>query len=66
MFKEQKMDILFKSEMDLAEASQVEPFPMQEQDFGAISCLTEKPAAIIFAERLTETGSGFAALGFIP
>ena len=60
------MDILLKIELDLAETRREEPFPIQEQEFGPVTCRTERLAAVVLAERLAEADSGFAASLFIP
>jgi hypothetical protein len=61
-----KMDTLFEIELDLYKAQREGTFPMQEQGIGPVTCRTERPAAVIFAECLAENGSGFAASVFIP
>jgi len=43
-----------------------EAFPMQEQVNGPITSRTEKPAAVIFAERLAGSGPDIAAPIFVP
>jgi hypothetical protein len=43
-----------------------ETFPMQEQDQGPVTCRTEQPAAVIFAERAAEAGSALSAPLFVP
>jgi len=60
------MDTIFKIELVFAETHRMEMFPMQEQVIGPVTCRTEKPAAVIFAETLAETGSGITAPVFIP
>ena len=60
------MDTIFKIDLVLAETRREESFPMQEQVTGPVTCRSDKPAAIIFTERLAETGSGIAAPVFIP
>lgn len=43
-----------------------ETFPMQEQVVGPVRAGTEKPAAVVLAERLAEAPPGAAAPVFIP
>lgn len=60
------MDTFFKIELAMSETEREESFPMQEQAAGPLRCGTEKPVAVIFAERLAEAGSGVAAPVFVP
>ncbi len=43
-----------------------EMFPMQEQDSGPIRNGTDKPAAVVFAERIVECKFCIAAPIFVP
>lgn len=60
------MDTLFKFQLVVDETSREGSFPVQEQSLGPVAARTEVPAAVIFAERLSEIVSGAASPTFIP
>ena len=60
------MDTSFKIDLLLDEAQREELFPMQELVTGPVYCGTEKPAAVVFAERLATGGCDLAAPVFVP
>jgi hypothetical protein len=60
------MDTTFKVNLVLTEPRREELFPIQEQGIRPIACRFEKPAAVVFAERLVAPVSGAPSPSFIP
>jgi hypothetical protein len=60
------MDTSFKIDLLLDEAQREELFPMQELVTGPVDYGTERPAAVVFAERLAVGGCALAAPVFVP
>jgi hypothetical protein len=68
------MDIHFKVGLIMSKTGRDEMFPMQEQDQGVVlslskdpvTCRTERPAAVIFAELLADARPEIPAPVFVP